>query len=145
MMGADGLKEASEIAVLNANYMKEMICKQSSYDLPFRDLRKHEFVLSCNSLLKERGIRAMDIAKRLLDNGLHPPTIYFPLIVKEALMIEPTESESKQDLDKYIQTLCNISKEDTETIKNAPFHTPVGRINEAGATKNQIFTWNTKE
>jgi len=145
MMGGNGLKEASEIAVLNANYMKEKICMKSGYDLPFRSLRKHEFVLSCASLLKEKGVRAMDVAKRLLDNGLHPPTIYFPLIVKEALMIEPTESESKQDLDRYIETLCNIAKEDAETLKNAPFNTPVGRVDEVGATKNQIFTWNDKE
>ena len=91
--------------------------------------------------LKEKGIRAMDVAKRLLDNGLHPPTVYFPLLVKEALMIEPTESESKQDLDKYIQTLCTIAKEDSEKVKNAPFHTPVGRVDEVSATKNQQFTW----
>jgi glycine cleavage system P protein (glycine dehydrogenase) subunit 2 len=145
MMGGNGLKEASEIAVLNANYMKDKICKNALYDLPYRNLRKHEFVLSCSSLLNKKGIRAMDVAKRLLDNGLHPPTVYFPLVVKEALMIEPTESESKQDLDRYISTLCSIANEDVEKIKNAPSHTPVSRIDEVGATKNPIFTWNDIE
>jgi glycine dehydrogenase subunit 2 len=142
LLGANGLKQASEIAVLNANYMKEKIIKEQIYELPYRSLRKHEFVISCQQLLKEKGIRAMDVAKHLLDNGLHPPTVYFPLIVKEALMIEPTESESKYDLDRYIQTLCKISHEDPEEVKNAPYHTPVRRVNEVDATKKPVLTWN---
>jgi len=142
LLGGNGLKQASEIAVLNANYMKEKIIKEQIYDLPFRSLRKHEFVISCQQLLKEKGIRAMDVAKHLLDNGLHPPTVYFPLIVKEALMIEPTESESKYDLDRYIQTLCKISHEDPKEVKNAPYHTPVRRVNEVDATKKPVLTWN---
>jgi glycine dehydrogenase subunit 2 len=142
MMGGNGLTEASEIAVLNANYMKEKILKEDAYNLPFRKLRKHEFVISCQQLLKEKGIRAMDVAKHLLDNGLHPPTVYFPLIVKEALMIEPTETESKYDLDHYINTLCTISHENAEQVKNAPYHTPVRRVNEVAATKNPKLTWN---
>ena len=83
-MGRDGLKEASEIAVLNSNYMKEKILKSGKYMMPYKRLRKHEFVLSCEKLKQEKGISAKDVAKRLLDYGLHPPTIYFPLIVKEA-------------------------------------------------------------
>ena len=84
----------------------------------------------------------MDIAKRLLDYGLHPPTIYFPLIVKEALMIEPTESESKKVLDRYINALIKIAKEDPNIVKNAPNNTPVKRVDEVGANKNPILTWN---
>ncbi len=145
MMGGDGLTEASEIAVLNANYMKQKLVDSGVYDLPYRSLRKHEFVLSCESLLKKKGIRAMDVAKRLLDYGLHPPTIYFPLIVKEALMIEPTESESKRTIDSYIDILIKIGKEDPEQLKNAPHNTPVKRIDEVGAVKNLILTWNMKK
>jgi len=141
LMGKEGLKETSEIAVLNSNYMKEKILKSKLYDLPFKKLRKHEFVLSCEKLKQEKNIRAMDIAKRLMDYGLHPPTIYFPLIVKEALMIEPTESESKKDLDNYVDALISIAKEDPEIIKNAPINTSVKRVDDVGATKKPILTW----
>jgi len=141
IMGKNGLKETSEIAVLNSNYMKEKIIKSGKYELPYKNLRKHEFVLSCDKLKKEKDIRAMDVAKRLLDHGLHPPTIYFPLIVKEALMIEPTESESKKDLDKYIDVLIKIADEDPNIVKNAPTNTPVKRIDEVNATKNPILNW----
>ncbi len=142
LMGKNGLKEASEIAVLNSNYMKEKILKSKNYEMPFKKLRKHEFVLSCEKLRQEKELRAMDIAKRLLDYGLHPPTIYFPLIVKEALMIEPTETESKADLDKYIEALIKIAKEDSEIVKNSPNNTSVKRVDEVSATKNPITTWN---
>ncbi len=141
MMGRDGLKEASEIAVLNSNYMKKKILDSKRYTMPYKDIRKHEFVLSCEKLLQEKQIRAMDVAKRLLDYGLHPPTIYFPLIVKEALMIEPTETESKDYLDKYVDALIKIADEDSENVKNAPNNTSVKRVDEVGATKNQILTW----
>ena len=141
MMGKDGLKEASEIAVLNANYMKKKILDSVAYDMPYKELRKHEFVLSCERLKQEKDVRAMDVAKRLLDHGLHPPTIYFPLIVKEALMVEPTESESKQDLDKYVDALIKIANEKPELVKNSPNNTPVKRIDEVGATKNPTLTW----
>lgn len=141
LMGRDGLKEASEVAVLNANYMKEKIISTKNYLMPYKKLRKHEFVLSCEELKKRKDIRALDVAKRLLDYGLHPPTIYFPLIVKEALMIEPTETESKADLDEYIRTLANIAKEDPELMKNAPNNTAVGRVDDVGATKNPILNW----
>lgn len=142
MMGRDGLKEASEIAVLNSNYMKKKILNSGKYEMPYKELRKHEFVLSCEKLKQEKEIRAMDVAKRLLDHGIHPPTIYFPLIVKEALMIEPTETESKEDLDKFIDALIKIADEDPEIVKNAPNNTPVKRVDEVGATKNPILTWN---
>jgi glycine dehydrogenase subunit 2 len=141
MMGRDGLKKASEIAVLNSNYMKKKILDSKKYSMPYKDIRKHEFVLSCEKMVQEKQVRAMDVAKRLLDYGLHPPTIYFPLIVKEALMIEPTETESKDYLDKYVETLIKIADEDPEIVKNAPNNTPVKRVDEVGATKNQILTW----
>jgi len=142
MMGRDGLKEASEIAVLNSNYLKKKILKSGKYEMPYKELRKHEFVISCEKLKQEKEIRAMDVAKRLLDHGLHPPTIYFPLIVKEALMIEPTETESKEDLDKFIDALIKIADEDPKIVKNAPNNTPVKRVDEVSASKNPILTWN---
>jgi len=141
LMGGDGLREVSEIAVLNSNYMKRKILDSKRYEMPFKELRKHEFVLSCEKLKQEKEIRAMDVAKRLLDYGLHPPTIYFPLIVKEALMIEPTETESKENLDSYIDALIKIADEDPEIVKNAPNNTTVKRVDEVGATKNPILTW----
>ncbi|DAC72412.1 MAG TPA: aminomethyl-transferring glycine dehydrogenase subunit GcvPB [Thermoplasmata archaeon] len=141
LMGGNGLKEASEIAVLNANYMKKKLVDSKLYQLPYRELRKHEFVLSCEHLLSTKGIRALDVGKRLLDYGLHPPTVYFPHIVKEAMMIEPTESESKKTLDIYIDTLLKIAQEDPSLVKSAPQNTVVQRIDEIGAVKNPILTW----
>lgn len=141
LMGGNGLKETSEIAVLNANYMRKKLVDSSLYQLPYRELRKHEFVLSCEQLLATKGIRALDVAKRLLDYGLHPPTVYFPLIVKEALMIEPTESESKKTLDGYIETLLKIAQEESNLVKEAPHNTVVRRIDEIGAVKNPVLTW----
>ena len=141
LMGADGLKEASEIAVLNANYMKKKLVDSNQYTLPYKELRKHEFVISADNLFSKKGIRALDVAKRLLDYGLHPPTVYFPLIVKEALMIEPTESESKKTIDRYIDVLVKIAQEDSELVKSAPHNTVVRRIDEIGAVKNPVLTW----
>ncbi len=141
LMGNNGLIETSEVAVLNSNYMKQRIVDSKKYDLPYKNLRKHEFVISCERLLKNKGIRALDVAKRLMDYGLHPPTVYFPLIVKEALMIEPTESESKRSLDNYVETLIRIADEDPKIVKNAPHNTPVSRVDEAGAIKNPILNW----
>ncbi len=141
MMGRDGLKEASEIAVLNSNYMKKKILNSKKYEMPYKQLRKHEFVLSCEKLKQEKQITAKNVAKRLLDYGLHPPTVYFPLIVKEALMIEPTETESKKDLDKYIEALIKIADEKPDIVKNAPNNVSVKRVDEVGATKNPILTW----
>jgi glycine dehydrogenase subunit 2 len=141
LMGGNGLKEASEIAVLNANYMKKKLVDSTLYQLPYKELRKHEFVISCEQLLSTKGVRALDVAKRLLDYGLHPPTVYFPLIVKEALMIEPTESESKKTLDEYIDILLRIAQEDQALVKDAPHNTVVQRIDEVGAVKNPILTW----
>ena len=142
MMGRDGLRESSEIAVLNSNYMKKKLLDSGRYELPYKELRKHEFVMSCEKLKQEKNVRALDVAKRLLDYGFHPPTIYFPLIVKEALMIEPTESESKEDLDRYVDALIKIADEKPEIVKNSPDNTPVKRVDDVGATKNPVLTWN---
>jgi glycine dehydrogenase subunit 2 len=141
LMGGDGLKEASEIAVLNSNYMKKKILDSKKYEMPYKNFRKHEFVLSCEKLKEQKDIRALDVAKRLLDYGIHPPTVYFPLIVKEALMIEPTETESKQDLDKFVDALIKIADEDPEVVKNAPYNTTVKRVDDVQAVKNPVLTW----
>lgn len=140
-MGSDGLKEASTMAVLNANYIKESL--KDDYILPIDRICKHEFVLG--GLPKgEANIKTLDIAKRLLDYGYHPPTIYFPLIIKEALMIEPTETESIETIDEFIIAMKSIAKEaleNPEILKNAPHNTTVGRIDEARAVKKPILTW----
>ena len=141
MNGGDGLTKITERAVYNANYMLNRL-KSTSYLIPFRRKRMHEFVVSVAQLKQEKGIRAIDIAKRLMDYGFHPPTIYFPLIVDEALMIEPTETETKRSLDDYIDALINISKEDPSIVKTAPHHTSYQRINEVEATKNAVHNWN---
>ncbi len=138
-MGYDGLKEASTMAVLNANYIKEKL--KNYYYLPIDKLCKHEFVLSGSNFGE---VKTMDIAKRLLDYGYHPPTVYFPLIIKEALMIEPTESESLETLDEFIDAMIKISSEAKERpniLKNAPYNTLVRRIDDARAVKNPILTW----
>ena len=141
LLGKKGLKEVAEVSVLNSNYMKERLKKARVFDIPYKDLKKHEFVVSCERLRRERGIRALDIAKRLIDYGFHPPTIYFPLIVKEALMIEPTESETKEDIDRYVDALVEIANEDPEIVKQAPHKAPVKRVDEVFAARNPILTW----
>lgn len=134
-LGAVGLKRVSENAVLNANYLRMLL--KGQYELPYDTICQHEFVLSA-SRQKERGARASDIAKRLLDFGFHAPTIYFPLIVSEAMMIEPTETEAKETLDKFAQVMLQIDREideNPEMVKHAPHHTPVRRLDEVTATK----------
>ncbi|KYK32626.1 MAG: aminomethyl-transferring glycine dehydrogenase subunit GcvPB [Theionarchaea archaeon] len=141
LMGSH-LKKASEIAVLNANYIAQKL--KDHYELPYTPLRKHELVLSCEKIKKETGVRALDIAKRLLDYGIHAPTIYFPLIVPEALMIEPTETESKEDLDKFIEVMITIKEECYKTpdlVKEAPHNTAVRRLDEVKAARNPQLTW----
>lgn len=138
IMGYNGLREAAEISVLNSNYMKEKLKRY--FPLKFKDLRKHEFVLS-GDILKEKGVHAKDIAKRLLDYGFHAPTVYFPLVVDEALMIEPTETEPKEELDKFIDALIKIMDEAPEIVKNAPHNLSVSRIDEVTAAKNMILSW----
>ncbi|MFH0801777.1 MAG: aminomethyl-transferring glycine dehydrogenase subunit GcvPB [bacterium] len=134
-LGPAGLREVSENAVLNANYLMEHMKKW--YHLPFERTCQHEFVLSAEKQ-KENGVRALDIAKRLLDYGIHAPTIYFPLIVHEAMMIEPTETESKRELDRFIEVMKAIALEcenQPELVTNAPLTTPVKRPDEAAAAR----------
>ncbi|MCR4397412.1 MAG: aminomethyl-transferring glycine dehydrogenase subunit GcvPB [Firmicutes bacterium] len=141
-LGPDGLKRVSEDAVLNANYVMRRLVP--TYDLPYDRHCKHEFVVAPWSIKKRTGVRTTDIAKRLLDYGVHPPTTYFPLIVEEALMIEPTETESVETLDYFVQAMLEIAEEaekDPDKVKGAPHTTPVGRLDEAGAARNLNLRW----
>lgn len=133
--GPEGLKEVSEAAIVNASYLREKI--RGMFELPYNGKTLHEFVLS-GSRYKSKGVKTLDIAKRILDFGVHAPTIYFPLIVSEALMIEPTETESKASLDNFIEVMKSIVAEiesDPENVKSAPHNTPVSRLNEALAAR----------
>jgi len=136
------LREMSEVAVLNANYLLARL--KDGYDLPFDRLCMHEFVLSARSLKREHGISALDVAKRLMDYGFHPPTIYFPLIVPEALMIEPTETEAKETLDAFADAMLAIvreAEEDPDVIHDAPHGRPVRRLDEVKAAKRAIVKY----
>ncbi len=137
-MGA-GLQHVAEQAVLNANYLLSRLDSRW-YRLPYPGRRMHEFVVSADPV-KDKGVRALDLAKRLLDHGFHPPTMYFPLIVPEALMIEPTESESRASLDAYAEALNHIAGEEPEVLQRAPQMTPVKRIDEAKAARTPLLTW----
>lgn len=140
-LGASGLKEATEHAVLNANYMKARLKDQ--FELPYQENSLHEFVLS-GIRQKEKGVSTLNIAKRLLDYQQYAPTIYFPLVVKEALMIEPTETENIKTLDKFVETMKNISREIEEKphlVKNAPHHTPVRKLDDVAAARNPDLRW----
>jgi len=135
MLGASGLKAVSENAILNANYLMRKL--EPYFDLPHSQHHMHEFVLS-GDRQKSKGIKTLDIAKRLLDYGFHAPTIYFPLIVHEALMIEPTETESKETLDQFVNAMLLILKEletNPELVSKAPHHTPVSRLDEGLAAR----------
>ncbi len=143
-MGPDGLKAVTEYAVLNANYMMRKLAPY--YDLPYDTHCKHEFVLS-GSRQKKLGVRTLDIAKRLLDFGYHPPTIYFPLNVEECMMFEPTETESKETLDGFIDAMIQIAKEaeeNPEIVQEAPHNTTVKRLDETMAARKPILRY-TKE
>ncbi|OGH99790.1 MAG: glycine dehydrogenase (aminomethyl-transferring) [Candidatus Melainabacteria bacterium GWA2_34_9] len=135
MMGGKGLRQVSEDAVLNANYLKEKL--KNTYKLPYDKICMHEFVLS-GDLQKEKGVNTMGIAKRLMDSNIHPPTVYFPLIVHEAMMIEPTETESKETLDNFIEVMKEINREideDPELVLERPVKTPVSRVDETLAAR----------
>jgi glycine dehydrogenase subunit 2 len=136
------LREMSEVAVLNANYMLARL--KDTYELPFDRLCMHEFVLSARALKREHGITALDVAKRLMDYKFHPPTIYFPLIVPEALMIEPTETEAKETLDAFCDAMREIARDAAERprlLKEAPHHRPVRRLDEVKAAKRAIVRY----
>jgi glycine dehydrogenase subunit 2 len=144
-LGGDGLQEASETAVLNANYLLARLKDQGVAEhLPvaYDRICMHEFVLSGAPMKKALGLRTLDLAKRLLDHGFHPPTVYFPLLVDEALLIEPTETETKETLDAFADAVAEILREaagDPEIARNAPYTTPVRRLDEAGAAKRPVL------
>jgi glycine dehydrogenase subunit 2 len=141
-LGQEGLKNASENAVLNANYMQEQLKK--TFDIPFSGHCMHEFVISLEKLKKEKGVSALDFSKALLDYGMHPPTMYFPLIVHEALMVEPTETETKETLDEAIeiyQKIYNQALLNPEELHQSPISTVIGRPDEVTAARNPILRY----
>jgi glycine dehydrogenase subunit 2 len=138
-LGPAGLRSMTENAVLNANYLLALV--QHALDVPNGNRCMHEFVASASKLRKTKRISAMEIAKRLLDFGYHAPTVYFPLVVPEALMIEPTETESKETLDAFAATLLKIIEEDADFLRDAPYTTPISRPNDAKAFKEPVLRW----
>jgi glycine dehydrogenase subunit 2 len=137
-----GLRQMSEAAVLNANYLLARL--KDTYDLPFDRLCMHEFVVSARHLKRDHGVSALDVAKRLMDFGFHPPTIYFPLIVPEALMIEPTETEAKETLDAFADAMLRIAREAAEepdVVRSAPHSQPVRRLDEVKAAKQALVRY----
>jgi glycine dehydrogenase subunit 2 len=138
------LRTVSEDAVLAANYVKARLAAEGSYDIPFERPCKHEFIASTSTLKRETGVRTLDVAKRLIDHGIHPPTIYFPLTVEEAMLIEPTETESVETLDAFADALAAIAAEartDPDRIRGAPYSTPVRRLDEATAARQPDLRW----
>ncbi len=145
-MWGPGLRDMSEIAVLNANYVLARL--REAYDVPVDRHCMHEFVVSARSLKREHGVTALDVAKRLMDHGYHPPTIYFPLIVSEALMIEPTETETRETLDAFCDAMLAIAREaadDPQMLKDAPHTRPVSRLDEAEAAKRLLVRYGFDE
>jgi glycine dehydrogenase subunit 2 len=144
-LGAEGLREASEVAVLNANYLLALLKRKGVAEyLPaaYDRVCMHEFVLSGAPMKRDLGIKTLDLAKRLLDHGVHPPTVYFPLLVDEALLLEPTETETKETLDRFADVVAEILREaadDPEVALGAPYTTPVRRLDEAGAAKHPVI------
>ncbi|HMN98896.1 MAG TPA: aminomethyl-transferring glycine dehydrogenase subunit GcvPB [Miltoncostaeaceae bacterium] len=143
-LGAEGLREASEIAVLNANYLLALLRREGIGEhlpLAYGERCMHEFVLSGAPMKRDLGIRTTDLAKRLLDFGYHPPTVYFPLLVEEALLVEPTETETRETLEAFADAIGEILREaadDPEVARNAPYSTPVRRLDEAAAARSPV-------
>jgi glycine dehydrogenase subunit 2 len=140
-LGAEGIHRVAEMAVLNANYLRKLI--EPAYPSAFPGTCMHEFVATAKGFRKH-GVRANDVAKRLIDLGFHPPTVYFPLVVEEALMVEPTETESKQSLDRLAEALLQIAEEaatNPELLHEAPVTTPVGRLDQARAARDPQLSW----
>lgn len=141
-LGLAGLQRVSEDAIINANYIRANL--QDTYFLPYNRVCMHEVVLSARNIKQETGIRTLDVAKRLIDYGMHPPTVYFPLIVEEALMIEPTETESKETLDTFISAMKDIAREaheDPDMVHSAPHTTELGRLDEVSAAREPNLRW----
>ncbi|MDQ4133467.1 MAG: aminomethyl-transferring glycine dehydrogenase subunit GcvPB [Actinomycetota bacterium] len=141
--GSDGLRRVADAAVLNANWLRHRL--RGTYDLPYDRPNMHEFVASAATLKKKKGLRAVDVAKRLLDEGFHAPTVYFPLVVEEALMIEPTETESPQTLEALAQALEAIADATADDAHEAPRRTPVRRPDEARAARRLVPTWDAAQ
>jgi glycine dehydrogenase subunit 2 len=151
-MGSSGLKKVAEFSVLNANYLAHQISEIKGFTLAFgkKRLRKHEFVISCSKLKQDTGITAKHVAKRMLDYGIHAPTIYFPPIVDEALMIEPTETESIEDLNRCVDVFAQISKEaytNPTLILEAPHNTSIKALDEVKAShpRTMCLSWRMYE
>jgi glycine dehydrogenase subunit 2 len=141
-LGGEGLKDACQNAVLNANYMRHQL--REDYNIPLDRLCKHEFIINSKKQADPHGISTMDIAKRLIDYGYHPPTVYFPLIISEAMMIEPTETESKERMDDFIATMKSIAKEAKETpelLLGAPHNAVIRRVDEVKAARKPVVKW----
>ena len=140
-LGGDGLEEASRMALLNANYIRRKL--EKSYQIAYDEPCMHECIFT-DKIQHKLGVSTLDIAKRLLDYGFHPPTIYFPLVVSGALMIEPTETETLETLDSFIDAMLAIAreaKEEPDLVKTAPHSTPVSRLDEARAARKPILRW----
>jgi len=140
-LGPKGIADASKTAALNANYLKKRL--SDIFELPYDTPTLHEFVLS-DKLQKEKGVATMDMAKALMDYGFHPPTVYFPLVVPGAIMIEPTETEPLAELDRFVSAMRDIARiadEDPESFHERPFDTPVKRLDEVSAARNLVLTW----
>jgi glycine dehydrogenase subunit 2 len=143
--GPDGLREATEAAVLNARYVSQGLL--SDYDKPFEAPPMHEVVFT-DKRQSRKGVHTLDIAKRLIDYGFHPMTIYFPLIVQGAMLIEPTESVGRSELDQFVDAMRSIAREaveNPETVLNAPHTTRIGRLDEAAAARRPVLRWKPKE
>ncbi len=141
-LGLEGLRAASGQAVLNANYVRALLT--GHYDLPYDRPVLHEVVFSGSRQRRELGVRTYDIAKRIIDHGFHPPTVYFPLIVEEALMIEPTETESAEAIEGLVEAMIAVAEEaesDPETLSGAPWTAPIGRLDEATASRRPVLRW----
>ena len=145
-LGGEGLTEVAEQAVLSANYLKVRL--EGAFEVPYGRTCMHEFVMSGGRQKRENGVRTLDMAKRLLDYGFHPPTVYFPMLVEEAMMIEPTETEPLEALDAFAEVMLAIAMEaasDPELVKGAPYTTPVRRLDEAGAARNPDLRYRRPE
>jgi glycine dehydrogenase subunit 2 len=142
-LGPDGLRRAAQDAVLGANYL--LSCVKGFLLVPYGERCMHEFVASASKLKSERGTSAMDVAKRLLDYGFHAPTVYFPLVVREAMMIEPTETETKGTLDAFAEALFRITDEPPDLLHDAPHTTPISRPDEVRAARKPILSWSPEK
>ncbi len=144
LLGREGMRRVAEFATLNANYMMQCL-KHNGIEMAYPTRRAtHEFIATVKTLKEENGVSAMDVAKRLLDKGFHAPTVYFPLLVPECFLIEPTETESKEELDGFIKAFTDIldeAREDPEMVKNAPYTTPVRRLDEVRAARDMDLAW----